>query len=271
MQGASLLRRVRVEIAPRVGQKALHGAWAQLVSEAMVRSTRFDPLHQAASEQQLHLRLPGWLESLAAQDAIEVSIDTDERKFTASLRREQFALAAEAYYTQLDRSRPQRPPCRRCQRRSCCLRAQLHCPPCAIGLPRSPISRSWSCRTRRRPRLPPIALDEIGPAEPPALVTALQRRHAVAASQGKPRGGAALPTHVILEGRAHVIDERPLQVGFGEGPGRRLAIGGSPAGISRSHCTLERRDGVAIVRDHSRYGSFVNGERVDGEAVLERG
>ena len=53
LQGASLLRRSRVEIAPRVGIKALHAAWAHLISEAMVRRTRFDPLHHAASEQQL--------------------------------------------------------------------------------------------------------------------------------------------------------------------------------------------------------------------------
>ncbi|MFZ2508552.1 MAG: hypothetical protein WAW79_08800, partial [Steroidobacteraceae bacterium] len=101
MQGAGLLRRVRVEVAPRVGIKSLHVAWAQLISEAMVRSTRFDPLHQAASEQQLHQRLPGWLDALATQDAVDVSIDSDARAFTATLRREQFALAAEAYYAQL--------------------------------------------------------------------------------------------------------------------------------------------------------------------------
>ncbi|MFZ2507254.1 MAG: FHA domain-containing protein, partial [Steroidobacteraceae bacterium] len=72
----------------------------------------------------------------------------------------------------------------------------------------------------------------------------------------------------VLNGRAHLIDERPLVIGLEDGPGRRLAINGPRAGISRSHCTLLRRDDVAVVRDHSRHGSFVNGERVDGEAVL---
>ncbi len=47
LEGEAVLRRKRVEIAPRAGLKPMFGAWAQLVSEAMVRRTRFDPLHQA--------------------------------------------------------------------------------------------------------------------------------------------------------------------------------------------------------------------------------
>ena len=101
MQGGQLLRRGRVEVTARAGLKALYGAWAQLVSEAMVRRTRFDPLHRAESEQQLHERLPGWLQSLATQDAIDVAIETGTNSFTVTLRSEQFALAADAYYAQL--------------------------------------------------------------------------------------------------------------------------------------------------------------------------
>jgi predicted component of type VI protein secretion system len=37
------------------------------------------------------------------------------------------------------------------------------------------------------------------------------------------------------------------------------------------HCTLQRRDGSVVVRDHSRHGTFVNGERAEGETVLSAG
>jgi pSer/pThr/pTyr-binding forkhead associated (FHA) protein len=76
---------------------------------------------------------------------------------------------------------------------------------------------------------------------------------------------------VILNGHAHPIDEHPLVLGLGPGPGRRLALVGPLAGISYSHCTLLRCDANVIVRDHSRYGTFLNGERVDGEAALDAG
>ena len=76
---------------------------------------------------------------------------------------------------------------------------------------------------------------------------------------------------MILGGRAHAIDERPLVIGAGAGEGRRIALAGAGEGISRSHCTLLRERGRALVRDHSRYGTFVNGERVEGEAELGAG
>jgi hypothetical protein len=267
MQGANLLRRSRVEIAPRVGIKAVHSAWAQLISEAMVRRTRFDPLHQASSEQHLYRRLPGWLAALATQETVDVSIEADAGIFTATLRREQFALAAEAYYAQLiDLVHTGR-------RAGEAATLVLSSRAAALPALRERLAALPDLDLVVLPDTAPAAaaatrVDEIGPAEPPALATALQRRHAVAASQGSRRAGAACPTHVILKGHAHVIDERPLLIGLGDGPGRRLVLSGPQAGVSRSHCTLLRRDSVAMVRDHSRYGTFVNGERVDGEAVL---
>ena len=76
---------------------------------------------------------------------------------------------------------------------------------------------------------------------------------------------------MIQGGRAHAIDERGLVIGHGPGEGRRIALAGTGEGISRLHCTLERAGGRARVRDHSRYGTFVNGERVRGEAELGAG
>ena len=110
---------------------------------------------------------------------------------------------------------------------------------------------------------------DIGPGEPPALVTALARTHA--APGGERRRVASPATHVIEGGRAHAIDERGIVIGHGPGEGRRIALAGTGEGISRLHCTLERVDGRARVRDHSRYGTFVNGERVQGEAELGAG
>jgi predicted component of type VI protein secretion system len=43
------------------------------------------------------------------------------------------------------------------------------------------------------------------------------------------------------------------------------------AGVSRVHCRVLLRDGVACVEDLSTYGSFVNEQRVHGQAALQRG
>ena len=269
MQGAAILRRRRVEGAQRAGQKAMHAAWAQVVAEAMVRRTRFDPMHQAATEQQLYQRLPEWLADLAARESLDATIDTDGGSFTATVRREQFTLAAEAWYAQISElvhggHRADEP-------------ATL------VLSARASLLPALAERLGSQPGLEVVALPdtaaaagaaehagELGPAEPPALVTALPRAHAAAGGDRR-RQVAVAATHAILAGRAYAISEEPLVVGAGEGPGRRIAIPGVVAGISRQHCTLVAERGRAIVRDHSRYGTFVNGERVEGEAELGAG
>jgi hypothetical protein len=269
MQGATVLRRRRVEIAPRAGSKAIYAAWAQLISEALVRRTRFDPLHQAATEQQLYQRLPEWLAVMAGRESVDVAIDTVAGSFGATLRREQFTLAAEAWYAQLAElvhagHRADEPATLALSSRAALLPAlgeRLATLPGLeeIILPETAAAAAAAARA-----------GDIGPADPPALATALARSHAAAGGERR-AGSATRATHVILEGRAHAIDEQPLVIGLGTGAGRRIGLGASGAGISHSHCTLVRQGGQVIVRDHSRYGTFVNGERVNGEMPLGAG
>ncbi|MCC7197997.1 MAG: FHA domain-containing protein [Gammaproteobacteria bacterium] len=42
-------------------------------------------------------------------------------------------------------------------------------------------------------------------------------------------------------------------------------------GVSRRHCSVLLGAHGAIVRDHSRHGTFVNGQRVNGDAPLAAG
>jgi pSer/pThr/pTyr-binding forkhead associated (FHA) protein len=42
-------------------------------------------------------------------------------------------------------------------------------------------------------------------------------------------------------------------------------------GVSRQHCSLTRQNGQCILQDHSRYGTFLNGHRINGSSVLQVG
>ncbi len=269
LQGGTVLRRRRVEIAPRAGLKAMYSAWAQLVSEAMVRRTRFDPLHQAASEQQLYERLPAWLGELTSRDSIDVAIETESGSFAATLRREQFTLAAEAWYAQVAElvqggHRPDEPATLVLSARAAMLPAFAGRLASLSGLELQSVPDTAAAEAAA------MRADEVGPGEPPALVTALARSHAVAGGERRREPGSSA-THIVHEGRAYAIDGQPLVIGLGPGDGRRIAIGGAGDGISRAHCTLTRRAGRAVVHDHSRFGTYVNGERVEGEAGLGPG
>jgi hypothetical protein len=268
LTGRSVLRRRRVEIAPHAGLKAMYSAWAQLVSEAMVRRTRFDPLHQAASEQQLYDRLPAWLDALESGESVDAAVESSAGSFSATIAREQFTLAAEAWYAQLDDlvralHRADEPTTLVLTARAArlpALAARLSAAR-SLDVLRLPEEAASACAAARAA--------QIGPAEPPALVTALERSHAVPG--GKRRHVASPATHVIQAGRAHAISTEALEIGFGPGEGRRISLGGAGEGISHRHCTIARVGGRALVRDHSRYGTFVNGDRVAGEAELGAG
>jgi len=264
------LRRRRVEVAPRVGLKALHGAWAQLISEAMVRRTRFDPLLQATTEQQLFDRLPGWLAGLAGQESVDVELEGAAGRFGVSLGREQFVFAAEAFYTQLA---------------DLIQGARRAGEPVTIALSaRAAMLPALAERCRALADAEVVALPEgaaaLGAlrwagdvaAGADALLLELARASAPRRpdARGERKPGAA-PTHVVFAGRAHRISRDPLVIGLADAGARSIVVSGPAAGISRRHCSVLEQDGAVQVRDHSRYGTFVNGEKIAGSTVLAAG
>jgi hypothetical protein len=80
------------------------------------------------------------------------------------------------------------------------------------------------------------------------------------------------PTHVLFGHRAWRLGGEPFLVGTEVQPGERgVALDPAARGVSRRHCTLRSEDGVVFVFDHSRFGTVLNGHRIQGSAVLEAG
>ncbi len=85
------------------GTARLNERWAQMIGEAFLKHTRFDPLHSAASEQQLFDRLPTWLGQLAEQPRLRVALTSGGHEFAVDLDREMFtSIAAPLYRPLLD-------------------------------------------------------------------------------------------------------------------------------------------------------------------------
>ncbi len=79
-------------------------------------------------------------------------------------------------------------------------------------------------------------------------------------------------THVLCDGRAWPLRSEPLTVGTQVPAGlRALPLPPGLPGVSRVHCRLLLRDGIACIEDLSSYGSFINDQRVHGQAALQRG
>jgi pSer/pThr/pTyr-binding forkhead associated (FHA) protein len=77
---------------------------------------------------------------------------------------------------------------------------------------------------------------------------------------------------VLLGSTARAIDQEPLVLGTAPpSPGRGLRVEGDTAGVSRAHCRLFESAGEVVIEDLSTWGTYVNGERVAGRAVLATG
>lgn len=276
------LKRSRYEIAPRHGVLALQQTWMQFIASRFVHKTRFDPLHEAASEQRLLDRLPQWLEQLATQPTItptiRLALEFGEQTLEVELERAQFISAAEKHYRELLRLVQGA----RVAGLSIALRvsqrvaalpgllerfAELR--DCDVQvLPRGAAALGalqYADAIRRAPES--LALIYQLPTPPPAHATAALGDHLSDRATAPQRR----PTHVLFQGRAWTLSEEPLVVGWAPTAGSRALLLPVAAGVSRAHCTLMRRGGCVQIEDHSTYGSYVNEERVVGGATLAVG
>jgi pSer/pThr/pTyr-binding forkhead associated (FHA) protein len=80
-----------------------------------------------------------------------------------------------------------------------------------------------------------------------------------------------MATHVVYRGRALPITAAGVVIGRDPGDGAGLRLPEGLAGLSRRHCTLRREGGRSQVIDHSSHGSFLDGARVRGRALLPAG
>lgn len=276
------IRRRRALVARGGGLIELYESWLQLIAAAMVKRTRFDPLHEGATEQQLFAALPGLAREAIASGAAHATLEVRGERFEAELSRDQFAQAAEARCRELLRMVHELRP------------AGAHLTivaPRVLGeLPglREALEPLAGCElvlvyegfaALAATRLLQEA-DRTAGANDVRLLRTLPRSATAIGGQGvagRVRLGAAAdagraPSHLLFEGRAIALGAALLEIGRGAAlaPGA-IALPEGLAGVSRRHCSLHRDlDGVTLV-DHSRFGTWVNSERVAGRVRVRAG
>lgn len=271
------LRRGRVDVSRAVGVRAYEDAWAQLLARVFVRATRFDPLHQATTEQALYDRLEAWIADASRGDA-SVQLEAGGLRHETTLTAAQVLAASEPLHAELLRL--------------------VH----SARRAGEAVTLYVSDRVARLPgirdafaKLRDCELVELAPgaAATGALAHAIEIRgdgEALAPDAGVALANRLLaapaivperrpddvrtteaPTHLVYLGRAYALSSEPLVIGRGAQGARAVAVAGVSAGVSRAHCTLLRSGGEAVLEDHSTYGTFLNGERVQRRAQLAAG
>ncbi|MFL6548367.1 MAG: FHA domain-containing protein [Povalibacter sp.] len=269
------LKRSRYEIAPGHGLLAFQQSWMQVIAEHFVRNTRFDPVHDAANEQALLNQLPEWREQLQQNETVNLILKFGDRPLEVEMNRAHFIAAAERHYAELVRLVQ--------DARVAGLPIELSVSHRVAWLP-GLVDRFRSLRDCTLRVLPQGAaafgaLQYRDVIRRPADSLALVYQLPVIRAETDTSGGLIhdstppqlRPTHVLFQGRAWRISDRPLAIGWSPANDRSLVLPSAAPGVSRAHCTVVRRNGSVVVEDRSTYGSFVNEERVVGHTVLTVG
>jgi len=270
-------RRRRAVISERAGLIELYDGWLDLISAAMVKRTRFDPLHNAASEQQLFDALPSLALEAATAGSTTAHVAVGDGRFDVPLSRDQFAAAAQPMYREILRLLHALRPAG-----AAVALAMPQAIATAPGL-REALQSFVDCELIAIPDgfaaaatslldLPQAAdeqavrlLRRLPSSVQPALAALVTRE-----ILGGQRAGGPIVSHVLFEGKAYMLNHA-LVIGRTPDSPESIQLPEGLAGVSRRHCTLVRDGGEIVLVDHSNFGTIVNGERVSERVRLHAG
>lgn len=260
-----------------VGIEQLERTAASFIAGRFLAATRFDPLHDARSEQTLYDHLYDWLRELQRQPEIGVRIEFGGNEFHATIRNDELA----------EREANAFEPAARLIRSS-------------LGAG-EPVAIQVSHRLAEFPgiveslaRLPQASVFVLEPAAAAwgalqraeqftrnaggvGLTTTLDWDHAPARVDGPgsaaaPRQETVAPTHLLYDGRVYRLDTAVFNIGVELAAGEfGVRLDPSIAGVSRRHCSIRRgKNGIELV-DYSRFGTRLNGHPIGDAAILTTG
>lgn len=268
---ATLGERERVE---GLGIEALERACVQFFAAGFLQAARFDPLHDAGTEQNLYDELYGWLARLSRQQELAARIEFGGHEFSATFRAGELASRLGTFWQPvLQRIRSLLPADRPAALQmpdSLTLFPGLEASLAALpGLEVFLLEPGAAARGARRPSVVSAGNQAL------RLLTALPWDQAPAEppSAGPARaGGAERPTHLLAGSSAYRLTSRPFAIGTELVSGDYgVVIDASVAGVSRQHCTIQEQDGRLVLTDHSRFGTRLNGHLIDASAILQPG
>jgi hypothetical protein len=270
--------RRRSLLSERGGLWQLCQAWLDLINTAMVRQTRFDALHDATTEQQLFDALPELARDAMASGVATAALAAGGERVEVTLTRDQLAHAAQPLWREIARLLHELRPAGSA--------LTLVVPQAVNALPglREALAQFAGCELVSLPagfaaaatsllELPARAAGEpvrllrrLPAAAQPALAAVASRE-----IPGGPGAAGPAPSHVLFAGRTFALGAEPLVVGRAPGAAHAIRLAEGLAGVSRRHCTFLRDGAELLLLDHSRFGSFVNGERVAERARVRAG
>jgi hypothetical protein len=83
------------------GLFTLWDRWANIIADLFIRNTRFDPMHQAETEQQLFSQLPDWVHRFEGGKSKDITLSLDQSSHSVSVSTEKLLTACANMYPQI--------------------------------------------------------------------------------------------------------------------------------------------------------------------------
>ncbi len=256
------------------GISSLTDAWLHMVANAFVQQSRFDPLHTAETEQMLVNKMDAWLVEAARSDRVHLEIEAASGSYEATIESLAFIGAAASVYQRITSTlralfRADEVPALQLTDRVARLPGLAEMLKARVGgevfvLEPGATARGALARVR----------ETGGTAAGVSLIRQLPWDQAAAsiADDAGENAQTGVPTHLLFGNTAHEIDGSVLILGSeSSDSGRVVVLDTDMPGVSRRHCSLQRVKSQCVIEDFSRYGTFLNGHRIDGSTVLQIG
>lgn len=261
-----------------IGLGGLMDAFARRVGELFVLETRFDPFHEAVTEQLVYDGLPDVIRRLDRGEKAAFALTHRDEVFEIEIEPDQVLGAAQGFYRAVRQLIAQN------RRDAAGLVVQLSDRLVALPGIEAELSR-LDAATLVELKAGHAGLSVLAGADAlaidPGSVTFYRhmpwRGEPVEIAAPGPAGREPVaaesrerPTHVVYRGIAYPINGEGVVIGRTK-PDQRAAIvvESDTQGVSRMHCELAVVDGELRLRDLSSYGTFVNERRIEGDEVLK--
>ena len=263
------------------GISRLYKEWINSIAEEFVRVTRFDPLHKAASEQELYDRLPDVLTQLQKSPSVVFEMRVGSKTYHITLTRDLFLQKCEPVFQAINHL-INRMLQQHGKNDAGVVFQMTH------RLSRLPGFKEMLARRKNRRiidlepgsgALGTIRFRDQFPYQPVGQgVPFLNSRHVqytgkkpIHASTQQPKAEMR-PTHLLYRNMAYPITEQILSIGSEKASdGSGIRISGQSTGVSSQHCSIQLSGQDVVLKDYSTHGTFVDENRIAGNTIVKLG
>ena len=259
----------------------LYRNWVETIAEEFVHTTRFDPLHQAMTEQELYNRLTTALDIFKNQSSFLFELSNGKDRYRINLLRDVLFQKSEKIYDNI---------CRFIEKMR-----NDHGKNNLLTVLQTTHRVAWL--PGLKDKLLQIENCKIIELEPGAaalgalkLRDQLMDRHFKNGTslftrrpwqQTESKVSRAIPdkladgihpSHLLYRDVAYPISEKPLIIGCDYYPfGKGIHVEAKPSDVSKKHCTVQREDNYIVLIDYSSQGTFIDNRQVNKRAILKLG